>query len=129
MLITSSESGSLPNSGSSTYSSVKAFKTHLARCLNYELKQQVDVMAYCPSGVTTKMSKVQRQTFRVIGKRRAADVAFRDLGCMDYSYGAFRHEFFNWRNVNWPLHLVQKEKMRMSWIIHERIQQRKLERC
>jgi len=125
VVITSSVAGQNVLPGFTTYSSVKVFATHLAKCLNYEFKGKVDIMSYNPGMVTTKMSNAKETSMQTISETRAAVVAFRDLGCMDETSGSFRHD---WRRVqygNWPQFRTNARTMNMSWTIYERIQARK----
>ena len=77
------------------YSTCKRFVSHLAIGLNFELEEhQIDVLAYNPSGVATKMAMKDKQdaSWAVITPERAAEVCFRDLGKTPMTYGAFSHE-------------------------------------
>lgn len=55
ILVTSSVLGTLPLSGTITYSASKSFVSFLAQGLNYELKNKVDVISFEPGEVETKM--------------------------------------------------------------------------
>ena len=55
MVFTSSGLGARPISGMVTYSSSKAFVSHFAKGLAYELEGQVDVMSYDAGEVLTKL--------------------------------------------------------------------------
>lgn len=127
VLFTSSIAHAIPMPGLSTYSTVKRFITHLAQCLNFEFKGKVDVTAYNPGVVTTKMSHAKAESFKIITETRAADVAFKDLGCEISTSGSFRHEFREWQMLHYPLAWQQQSIMATSWIVYERIQKRKAE--
>lgn len=126
VIMTSSIAHTVPLCGLSTYSSVKAFTTHLAKCLNYEFKGKIDVMSYNPGVVTTKMSRASQTSRKTISEKRAADVAFKDLGCEVSSAGSFRHDLRTFKMIGYyPISWTQKEMMKSSWVVYERIQKRK----
>lgn len=121
VVITSSVAGQYPLCGISTYSAVKTFATHLAKCLNYEFRGKVDIMSYNPGMVTTKMSNAKQTNSKVISEDRAAEVAFKDIGCTDETSGSFRHDIRRLMLINWPMYLTQRDMMKSSWTVYKRI--------
>ena len=94
LVFTSSISCIRPMPGIGMYSSTKVFTTYLARALSYEMKDTVDVIAYCPGEVDTNMNpnKGEKLAPGFITAERAAETCFRDLGLEDMSYGDKIHE-------------------------------------
>jgi len=94
ILMTSSYASNQPLPGVATYSASKIFVNYMAEALFTEHKNEIDVLAYCPLYVVTKMvekwkTKIDQET---ITADHAAEVCFRDLGISPTSTGAFKHE-------------------------------------
>jgi len=56
ILMTSSAASHLPTCAVGTYSASKIFVNHIAEALYTEHKDEIDVLAYCPHYVVTKMA-------------------------------------------------------------------------
>lgn len=98
-----------PMSGTLTYSSSKIYASYFGHGLGPELDGKIDVMAYEPGGVATKMiNNTDGSTDCVtILPKMAADTCFRDLGFEQLTRGAFRHEFLAWMLDQFPLKMIQ----------------------
>jgi len=90
--ITASVAADYPIPGSISYSAAKRFVTDLAVGLNYELKDQIDVISYNPGFVATKLNS-NKPDYQTLSADEAAGVFLRDFGCESMTHGAFRHEF------------------------------------
>lgn len=58
-MITSSCGGIKVVPGMTTYCAAKSFASFLGEGLHYELKEKIDVMAWCPNVVETKMTGIK----------------------------------------------------------------------
>jgi len=84
-------------SGNTTYCATKSFATFMAHGLYGEYKGKVDILAYCPGEVGTKLINQEGKSGgNVLSLSEAADMAFRDVGVKGYAVGSFWHEFFYW---------------------------------
>lgn len=74
----------------------KSFTSGIARALSRELVGKVDVLDYIPSYVKTNIIKGYGIPDPwTISPKRAAEVAFRDLGIDESSCCSFRHWIFH----------------------------------
>lgn len=106
--MTSSAASHLPTCAVGTYSASKIFVNHIAEALYTEHKDEIDVLAYCPHYVVTKMaarwqSEVNSKT---ISAEYAAEVCFRDLGISPISTGAFKHEKMTFEGSCMPASMI-----------------------
>lgn len=92
IVITSSIASIKSVAGITTYNATKSFDAFMAEGLNYELKGKVDVIAYKPAGVATKMIKEDKPSLFTIMPDKAANKCFRDLGIKADTNGSFAHE-------------------------------------
>lgn len=70
----------LPMSGVTCYCATKTFASYVGEALNVEYKDKVDIMAYEPGEVATKMvNKTQGGGFTIMPSK-SADACFRDIG-------------------------------------------------
>ena len=99
IIVVSGASGSLPLPGMLTCSASKAFVSYLAIGLNYELKDQIDVMTYEPGYVDTRSTQ-DTNTFSKISVEQAIEGSFRALGRESKTYGILIHEIFIYYWVN-----------------------------
>ena len=98
------------------YSSTKAFATNLAVSLSFTMAELVDVLAYEPAFVETKMVK-DHDAALVISPERAADVCFRDLGLMRKSKGDLKHYMmYGMFNMipEWLMAIAQKNAVKKA---------------
>jgi len=83
--------------GLGTYSATKIFANYMSQALYWEHKEEIDFLTYCPAEVGTKLIKKDGQSGGgTISIAHASDVAFRDMGISDHSFGALIHEFQAW---------------------------------
>jgi short-subunit dehydrogenase len=83
----------MPAPGNLIYSATKTFASYLGEGLFYEFEGKVDVIAYNPSFVTTKMTIEDPNHGGVgyISPEVAAEMAFRDLGVEPVTFGHHSH--------------------------------------
>ena len=89
VMIVSSVLGRFDNG---VYAATKAFASNLAVSLSYSMNDIVDVMAYEPGMIDTKMiAAIKDQGALLIRPEQAADSSFRDLGIQRQTFGHRRH--------------------------------------
>ena len=98
LLVTSTLGSHAPCSGFTLYCGTKIFANYIVQGLFTEFKDQVDIMAYTPGWIITKMAQSHKTKtdYETITSEYAADVYFRDVGISAKSGGAFRHEYGIW---------------------------------
>lgn len=101
LVVTSSLLREMPLSGVITYAATKIFASFMCLGLHYEHEGKVDIMAYEPAGVATKMIGTDATDCATISAEKAANTCFRDMGCEMATNGAFMHEVVGamWRNA------------------------------
>ena len=130
LIVTSSRSETMPLVGHLIYSSTKKFVSYLAEGLNYEVRDKVDVMTFCPAFVETKFLKagtadikkdpLSRIMNHAITPDRAAEVCFRDIGIESKTHGAFAHEYAVQLMKILPKSIIDKKLMRAAMESHQK---------
>lgn len=93
IVYTSSVAGSRPFPGNLTYSASKVFTTYLGRGLYWELKGKVDVLAWAPGYITTKMTMNRPTDMLTTTDTQSANLAMmRDLGKESWCFGHWKHQ-------------------------------------
>ena len=89
--------GSFPSPGASAYSGTKAFVTHFAHSLNYELKDQCDVISFAPGLVSTNMIPLPAGSLggAVVSATESVTACLRDLGHEIITFGCQTHKDFS----------------------------------
>jgi len=96
IVVVSSIMASLPMSGLISYCSSKIWATYFGMGLGPEHKDRIDVMAYEPGGVATKLLGTDKTDAVTISTKAAADVCFRDIGISNHTRGVWVHYFICW---------------------------------
>ena len=94
MIVTSSVADTIACPCLATYSATKAFASYIAQGLSFELRDQIDVFAYCPGFVSTKllMRGEENATPWTPSASSAASACFRDIGYGPKTNGSIFHE-------------------------------------
>ena len=80
--------------GGATYSAAKSFCSFMAEGLSWEVRQKIDVLAFEPAGVSTKMTKKKAGGF-VLSEGEAVVGALSDLGFERRTSGGFVHDLMS----------------------------------
>jgi len=96
------------------YCATKIFCNYIAQALFIEHRNEVDVLAYTPGFVATKLIKElkTKADSETISAEYAADVCFRDLGISPISAGALKHEWAKLAMSSIPESVISKEAMK-----------------
>eukprot|EP00351_Strombidinopsis_sp_SopsisLIS2011_P005791 CAMPEP_0116888698 /NCGR_PEP_ID=MMETSP0463-20121206/23854_1 /TAXON_ID=181622 /ORGANISM="Strombidinopsis sp, Strain SopsisLIS2011" /LENGTH=141 /DNA_ID=CAMNT_0004553991 /DNA_START=478 /DNA_END=903 /DNA_ORIENTATION=- len=93
IVYTSSVAGSRPIPGTLTYSATKAFATYLGRGLHWELKGKIDVLAWAPGYISTKMTLDRPTDMLSTTDTRSGNLGMmRELGKESWSFGHWKHK-------------------------------------
>jgi len=112
ILMVSSMAGYIAGAFGNNYHASKAYVTMFGRCLHNELKYDgIDVLAYCPAMVDTKLIKDVKDkngSGGMITTEQAVSVSLRDLGIDSHSVGAFGHSLQLYMFGLFPMDLFMK---------------------
>ena len=111
LVVISSILSSRQMSGVMSYCASKVFATYFAMGLNPELRNKVDVIAYEPGGIATKMMGMSEPSGPYIAPEEAANQPFRDIGMLQMTRGVFIHEIIAWFMSLPPLGLLQRASL------------------
>lgn len=92
VIITSSNTGSVPLPGFNLYSSSKIFESYISRSVGYELRDKIDFISLEPWLVITNQISNDMADLLTITSDRCAEVCLRDLGNTPMTNGAMRHD-------------------------------------
>lgn len=93
IVYTSSVAGTRPIPGNLIYSASKVFTTYLGRALYWELKDKVDVLAWTPGYISTKMTLDRPTDMLSTTDTRSGTLGMmRELGKESWCFGHWKHK-------------------------------------
>ena len=116
ILVTSSMAAKRPMPGMTTYSASKSFCSFVAEGLSWEVQEKIDVIAFEPAGVSTKMLK-KKAGGMVLSEEEAVVGALADLGHERRSSGGFVHDFMSFAGSyvpNWTISAMMFKAMKSA---------------